>query len=527
MTALRNRLDPAFLTVFAVLLLAPTASASAAPVPGSATYAYRGPATYAGHVEAACDAWAVDVYKNHAGSLRIGADGGALLVQDTWVNVTVIDQTTLADDVNQTSRSVPVGPGFVELDWPSSGLATVWPYHYLRSAAARFQVHLEATRMDVAANSPAPPVPDSFYVRKDTGELMRADNAFPGWSRPVTSDHPAYVQGDVSIYLREASIQGPGGLQAKLDTYRENTSFSAASISKETVHFTDAFLDLHDARFSYAGDQGAAVCTRLAGKVEGNATFYDATGTAEAGGRNASFQGKVFGFSGAAMFDERPRSGPVGDRGSPYVDGHAEGAFQTLSIDRVPALPTDSGVPTIAKVGVWALVAAALVWLVKAWGSIVGTLYARFGPERVLHHEKRRLALQAIEQVPGSNVRELSSRLRLDYSTLRYHLKVLSRTGMIRTTSDGNAVRAWPAAITQDAAAAFRHRQVERDPQLAFVLTLLEPGPRYVPDLLDALVERFGLTRRGARFTIERGLRLRFLAADDGRESRGRWVRRA
>jgi DNA-binding transcriptional ArsR family regulator len=79
----------------------------------------------------------------------------------------------------------------------------------------------------------------------------------------------------------------------------------------------------------------------------------------------------------------------------------------------------------------------------KATGG--GLMALRMSPEAALHHPLRAAILQVVRETPGQNFLALGRRLGVAPGTLRHHLAVLTRTGLLRLEPVGSRLAILPA----------------------------------------------------------------------------------
>ncbi|WP_372911063.1 winged helix-turn-helix transcriptional regulator [Salinigranum sp.] len=85
---------------------------------------------------------------------------------------------------------------------------------------------------------------------------------------------------------------------------------------------------------------------------------------------------------------------------------------------------------------------------VPGFALLVG--YERDGDGDTLANERRERVYRHVTAVPGSNIAELVRASGLDRSTLRYHLKVLERAGLVESRSVLGHHRVYPTPVEDD-----------------------------------------------------------------------------
>jgi predicted transcriptional regulator len=76
--------------------------------------------------------------------------------------------------------------------------------------------------------------------------------------------------------------------------------------------------------------------------------------------------------------------------------------------------------------------------------------YERDGDGDTLANERRERVYRHVRAVPGSNVAELVRASGLDRSTLRYHLKILERAGLVESRSVLGHHRVYPTSVEDE-----------------------------------------------------------------------------
>lgn len=76
--------------------------------------------------------------------------------------------------------------------------------------------------------------------------------------------------------------------------------------------------------------------------------------------------------------------------------------------------------------------------------------YERDGDSDTLANERRERVYRHVRAVPGSNVAELVRASGLDRSTLRYHLKILERAGLVESRSVLGHHRVYPTSVEDE-----------------------------------------------------------------------------
>lgn len=494
-------------TLLSVFILGPLGAATSSNE-ATATFDYLGPSTILGEFRGTCGAHGIVFPVGETTGFTIG--GGRIVIHRTYVNKTHIDPdgTNWAneqpDNIQETVAAIPRGR--LEVVPVPNGLAVG-----LALPSTNFApLPVEVTARNVTLSGPAYArrTPADHYFEPWGGPVpgMVATHIsrFPDVTREVAGDGESHLRGDFRVYLRQATIAA-GDQVWELPPYgQEQFSVSSPAAMRRSMLYTDAFLELEDAQVTFAAT--GLMCGSLRGRVVGTFVADQATGTAQLGDQQVSFEGKVLDLAGSFLLDETPQFSPTDPWAeAPTVSATARGSITALGIDFAPAAAVPKGFDAAKAVGIFAILVAAALLAAKYAGSFVGLFYSRFGREDVLNNQSRDLLYQAVRQNPGANLSELTRLTSLHMTSVLYHVQVLSRTGLVSTIRQGRNRRIIPKDRSHREAVADLFAQV--DPPVGFLQRLTGSGPVLLATAVRNLQEAFGLSQRGAYAAVQRGLR--------------------
>lgn len=109
-------------------------------------------------------------------------------------------------------------------------------------------------------------------------------------------------------------------------------------------------------------------------------------------------------------------------------------------------------IPAVSRVGVTigAHVARVARLATSSLSAGVCALYSRMREAQTLEHPNRALLITAIISNPGVTITALESRIGLNRSTLRHHLKILLREKQVALLGDGRTSHLYPRGIGQE-----------------------------------------------------------------------------
>lgn len=126
-------------------------------------------------------------------------------------------------------------------------------------------------------------------------------------------------------------------------------------------------------------------------------------------------------------------------------------------------------------------------FLVSGEGSVHGDQQktTRAATHSRLSDENRHRIAQLVRMQPGIRVAEASKQLDLAWTTVRYHLRIMARHGLVKVQRNGNHVRAFPPELAADALAliTLRNNEARR------LLTTIASNPNQTPISLQAQLQ--------------------------------------
>lgn len=440
--------------------------------------------------------------------------GGVLEVRRTRVNYTILspnhDPKEIVTPDRQWIERIPIPAGPVRASWPASGLGLVLPFGEgeYSSAIEPFRADLNVPHLNgSSAHAGVVTSAGTYWGDDGTGSLSSVVSSYSGWVRRFTYDGLVRIQGNFSVYLREAHVEAAHGTTGMGPFRTELSNISTPIVARRTLLVEDAFLRLHDAGPTVPPN-GELVCAALEGHVSGGFSADQATGAAERSGKETHFRGRVLSLEGSFQLDEAPHPQVEEATRSGLMDARAEGEVRVLGLDFAPA-PSGYEPGRVEAIGFWALLGLALAAFAKNLGSLVGLFYARFGKDRALQNAKRDAVYRAVIGSPGLDLSALKEVTSFHMTTVAYHVRVLERVGLVATLRHRRSVRVVPTE-------SFDQRNVPpllaaNDLQLGFVEERVRAGPMPLAELARAVQDRWDMNRRAAYRVIERALRIRLV----------------
>lgn len=501
---------------FLLLLLgaaSPTVATSESPPSalGTAEYHYAGPLEVTGRTQGECAGWGLEPTPSQPGQLEIRTRGGQLTVRTTWVNQSLVDADPATRYAEQSQHRVRVDPGFLHVAWDASGRARVYPFEAHRPSQSRqnFTVAFESQELR-AGSLQLGQGPELPYYATAPGALARLEKGdFPSWSRRVHVDGDLVAQGQFSVYLREAELVLPDGRLERLGPWREEASpLALAPHAGKSIRYTDAFLDVRGGRLALSGDAGEALCgSELAAHVRGHLTAHRASGHAQLRETRVQFTDDLLSLEGEFDVVERGDTRPRSGNAETSVGAQASGDIRAVTADLQPLLAAPLPRMPSATLGWLGLITLVAVLAATPWGHFVGLFYARFGPERVLHHPRRQRVYEAVLSQPGVPVSRLALLLGLPLNSLTYHLRVLRRAGKVGTLRHGRTVRVLPQETMPPRPEEPPAALVLEDARMRFLAERVRQGPLLLTEVVRRVRDTFGLSQRGALHVVDRAVR--------------------
>lgn len=193
--------------------------------------------------------------------------------------------------------------------------------------------------------------------------------------------------------------------------------------------------EARDASIEPSGNWGLAG-PDVAWRVNGTLAAERATGSYHDAGGEHVFTDEPF----VARGDLRVRS--LGADAATLRDERydARGDFASFVVGGVEmARDGSSWAPAVAL----SVTAAGLLLLLFA-------LYTRLAPNRLLDHAARQALHGIVAAEPGIHMREAGRRAELPWGTLRFHVRMLRRAGIVRVEAEGRSLRLYPAGVACD-----------------------------------------------------------------------------
>lgn len=512
-----------------VLLWALPVAGAADLQPFRADFQYDGELHLEGDIDAHCRAWGARIGSWPADGLVFAAGNARLVIRRTYSNVTFAggQDVQAATELQQSTVDLP--PGTFRLVPNEDAGAALYPEGTSSAASGHepsFDVHTRATSVALAPLQSRPPLGFDHWTPRGSLPPTMDGARFLG-GRPLQQEGPAFVHGNASIYLRGVALHAPDGFTTDLGRYRVAETLEAmpgSGVRRE--RFLDAFLDVQNARMDLPPGS-RSVCEGFEARVAGGLSAANVHGWARRGPDIHDLDGRV--LSATGQFDLREQSrldGPEG-RESFGIHSVADGHAAAWGIDYV-AVPSPSALPLLpAGLGLAAAVLASAL-AAKHAGTLVGLLYARLGPDRVLDHPRRSQIFAQIQERPGLDLSQLAHELGCPLNSLIYHVRVLKRTGKVGIVRQGKSLRVLVREAMPVRPTLLPNALLAWDEPLRATTELLAAGPQPLSDVTAALSVRLGLSRRGALHAIDRGVRRGVLvkeASPRGTRGRGTIVR--
>ncbi|HLE96984.1 MAG TPA: helix-turn-helix domain-containing protein [Candidatus Thermoplasmatota archaeon] len=293
-----------------------------------------------------------------------------------------------------SSYSTRNGPGAGIFD-PGEGAPVSWPAGWAFTGA-----------MEKAVPAVGFPVFDEATLRIE-GEsrfLIQGGNA------TFTDDRGRVQSVRLGNWTERGGLVSAGGVEAEVER-------------RQWIVFEG---EVGGAEVPLGGEWGVAA-PREAWRIEGSATWRDATGSAEDGTSPSRFEHAVVTATGAFVID------PTGSQAlvttvtpASYA---AEGDFRSITVDGRAIGEERGGVaPAVATVSILALVAGALTLTAK----LAVVLYTRIAPDRVLDHPARRRIYDIVVASSGVQQQELHRRSGGAWGPFTFHLRILKEAGVVR-----------------------------------------------------------------------------------------------
>lgn len=113
--------------------------------------------------------------------------------------------------------------------------------------------------------------------------------------------------------------------------------------------------------------------------------------------------------------------------------------------------------------------------------------YSQHDDSDPLSHDKRGASVEAGDNSPGAHITALSDESGIAHSTLRYHLRILEREGLVTTVRDRGCRRVYPA--TTEPAAIERIAALKNEATARILETLARRG-KLCGQALAAVLDR-------------------------------------
>jgi predicted transcriptional regulator len=114
-------------------------------------------------------------------------------------------------------------------------------------------------------------------------------------------------------------------------------------------------------------------------------------------------------------------------------------AFTTVLVPVSPGIGEEEVIAIVVVIAIAATVTAfiGVEWLLYALAALLLPLYMKIKKSEVLDHFLRGRIYEYVRQYPGAHFRMIMTELKVSIGTLRYHLDVLEKSGLITSKRNG------------------------------------------------------------------------------------------
>jgi len=480
--------------VLALALLSIAASAAATSSgPGEAIFTFDGASSLLGDAEGWCDAQGVLLPSDGAETV-LHASAGRLVERTVYLNRTFAAGLRQEEASRLREANASWGPGDVTVSLPPGSLVVAFPDGFPARGVAPLSVHWRGDNVNRSAPLTGDRLPgEGLWVRH--GDVLgRQALGFPGSTQRLAVHGPVELSGSFRAYLREAGLRAPFGDAAPRAYEVQDANVSTPWGGRASLRVQDAVLELSDARWSLP--EGASlVCQGGRAIVRGEYVVEGASGRLIGAGQPVEFSRRVLSLGGAFDVEERPDAAGM--------SAHARGDLRAAAFDFGAPIVADS--PAAWRVAGALTLAVLLLGVAKFAGSLVGAFYSRFGRDHALDNTNRELVYDAVVANPGLDLAELAGVTSLHRATVTYHVRVLSRVGLVATLRRGKSLRVLERALVNERD--LPRVLAQREESLGVVRDLVSQGERPLREVVEALATRFGLTARGAYKIVARAER--------------------
>lgn len=184
------------------------------------------------------------------------------------------------------------------------------------------------------------------------------------------------------------------------------------------------------------GDRWIAGGPSAAWAIDGRVLWRNASGTLSTAEGERFFRGLDVKLQGSGRVVAPPAPlPPVMARD--YV---AEGAWQSVELEGISAIPSGARAPVREAAAVGAILALLLAlsdWGQAITGRFIAAFYTRIAPGEILEHPKRGLIREIVAQWPGIHLRELHRRVGGAWGPFTFHLRLMQKLGALELRRDG------------------------------------------------------------------------------------------
>ncbi|MGH2687183.1 MAG: hypothetical protein ACRDKW_00025 [Actinomycetota bacterium] len=509
------KLKGAFLVAVAAAPLLAGWAVAAPPAQPVAEFSHAHGWDASGALQAQCYARGFRFRDNATIGFDLRSDGGSLTVYETWLNRTaaygplpvVLDATA-----DQYVRSVDVPAGPLRVAWAPESRAFAFDYDGPKKGG-RLSAEFNATQARLGPVVDR--VPTGFYAPFDFPPfgLLWAELGIPDLGRRVAiGDAPVHAEGDLGLFAWGAHLSQAGGFDFRMPPFRQEVArVGTDEANVRTLLLTFGALHLPRAVLDFPPGVAEPVCYDLDATVDGTATFHDAVGRVEAGGRTVNFTRQEFTLAG--RFDLAERLATAEGDADPVSKTAVEGVARARATGTFTAVGLDFDLVATPEWDAWnlaaraslaaALLLAASLVVAKA-SRLVGLLFTRLAPHRLLDHPLRSAIASHVDQRPGLILRDLVLVTGRPYAVVRHHANVLAAAGRLKLFRRGKACHVYPSQASL--LLARRNLLLAHDASVRFLVDRVGQASLSTRAVQAELRSRLGLSRMGAWKALRRAL---------------------
>lgn len=491
------------------------------PVSGNAAFHHSMGSSARGHVIGECEGRAIALPRAATVSVSLSGRDATLQVFETWVNYTLVlaglgPPIRIEEGSHQQVETFPLEAGNLSVEWGGpGGRAAVLEYGGYGATSAPFRLRFDADRLRFGAATNSHRMGESWVPGEDGPRSVVFGPV--GWARTAELANGTLVaDGDMTFHLEHALVSA-GNARHEIPPHEETRTTSAPGVERRAEHFHHALLSIRGARATFRVEDVAPICAAARLHVNGSYMASAASGDFQLAGTRWEFADRDLTLLGRFHVAESVvEIDPAAD-GNAQVNATAAGTFESAELDFEAVPQGRLETPKQTQTALYVLAGlGALGW--GAWKA-AALLYSRVRERDALEEKKRQSIHSTILERPGATVRSLSSAVVISPSSVRYHLRVLERSGHIKGVKIKGRWRYLPAVGNLDATS--RRLVLESDPRIQELLGLLGDLPLPARLVVAQLQDKCSLSRAGAWRVLDRAQRASFVKK---RRDRGRVV---